>query len=432
MNIIHTLKWRKGFILSATFLFILAVTAVSCKKKDNLLGGDVLDQNELLNSGGIDTFQLKTFSIAVDSAISDNSGKALLGSYTDPVFGPFNANFYSQIKLSGLSPDFGDISGIVVDSFILALEYSGFYGDAGEQTFEVYRLDEDMHLDSVYYGFSDVLIQPENLVNPGSETINMNQFNTTVIGVDTVQSQLRIPLKPSKGLEIIQESLLFPAEFGDNDLFPNYYKGIHVRVNNGVQASGTGGIGYFDLNDPASKLTIYYTQAGENKRFDLNINSTCADFNHVDTNSSGTFVETVINDTVSGQKEFYAQAYSSRGIIDIPTLKNLPKNIVVHTATLVLPIQYQSGTNYSPAQRIAVLRNLNSGLVATSEYSASTKEYRVDIRSFVQSIASGTIDDTELLISPLFYVSTADRIVFNGPSTLNKKAPKLIITYTEF
>ena len=71
MNKIKFSKWRKGLVLSATFLFALFLV-VSCKKKDSLLGQNSLDSNELLNSGGIDTFSLNTFSIFEDSVITDN------------------------------------------------------------------------------------------------------------------------------------------------------------------------------------------------------------------------------------------------------------------------------------------------------------------------------------------------------------------------
>lgn len=170
MNIQNAFKWRKDFVLSATFLLILSIFIVSCKKQRSGLGSDVIDQNELLNSGGVDTFSLITYTEYTDSILSDNPRFGLLGIYNDPEFGTFDAGIYTQIKLSGTSPTFNNIGDIVVDSFILALEFGGHYGTPANQTFEVYELDEVMHLDSNYYTDDELTLKPGNWVKPGAET----------------------------------------------------------------------------------------------------------------------------------------------------------------------------------------------------------------------------------------------------------------------
>ena len=122
MSDTQNLMWRKVFILSATFLFALFL-GVSCKKKENGIGLNGLDQDALLNSEGIDTFSLITFTIEDDSVITKDPASAVLGTYNDPKFGLMSAEFYTQIRLSGVNPNFGDISTITVDSIILGLEY---------------------------------------------------------------------------------------------------------------------------------------------------------------------------------------------------------------------------------------------------------------------------------------------------------------------
>lgn len=434
MVFIHPLMWRKGFVLSATFLLAVLVITVSCKKNDNLLGGNVLDQDQLLNSGGVDTFELKTFTIAEDSILTSAPRNAVLGSYNDVEFGTVAAGFYTQIRLSGLNPNFGtNPLDIVVDSFILALEFDGSYGPASTQTFEVYRVTEQMYLDSNYYQFSTLATAPENLVNPGFGTRKMDPNAVTVVGSDTLRTQLRIPLKPSKGKEIIDDAIgsVYDAEFGDDELFAtNYYKGIYVKTDGA--ASSNGGIGYFNLTDQDSKLIIYYKQAGVSKVFDLKINENCARFNHVDVNNSGKYVQTVINDTVSGMKEFYAQSYKSRAVIDFPTLKNLPKNIVIHTAILHLPVQSLISSSLAPSGTISILTPQSLSVVTTASYNAFSGEYAIDLRNFIQAYSVGSLDSPAILISPASYVSSTERIVFNGPNTTNKKKPRLVLTYTEF
>jgi hypothetical protein len=153
MNIKESKVWRKVFGLSATFLLALFLT-VGCKKKDSNIGVNTIDPDEMLNSAQVDTFSLTTFTIKEDSIISDNPAYAVLGSYNDPKFGTFNGNFYTQFRLSGTNPNFGDISTITIDSMILGLEYAGYYGSFTNQTLEVFEMTESIHIDSTYYSFS--------------------------------------------------------------------------------------------------------------------------------------------------------------------------------------------------------------------------------------------------------------------------------------
>lgn len=433
MNYTNIAWWRKGFVLSATFLLLLLVTTTSCKKDKKLLGGNAIDQNELLNSGGVDTFSLVTYTIEQDSILSDNPSRTLLGTYNDPEFGSVDAGFYTQIKLSGLSPNFGDLGTIVVDSFIMALEYEGGYGSAYDLTLEVFEVDEQMYLDSTYYSHEDLAVQSTNWINPGNETLTIDPNNLTVVGDDTLNPQLRIPLKPSIGKQILDDSQVFTAEYADNNLFSsNYLKGLRVKTTGVIPPSGSGIVAYFDLISQFSKLTIYYTQDGVQKFFDLNINSNCADYNRVTVDNTGKNVENVVATPSLGQTEFYAQAFKSRAVVELPTLQNLPKNIIVHTAQLHLPVQYLSSSSYTPGTSISVLTKNSLDLINLGTYSPGSKEFTVDLRQYVQAFVAGAVDQFQLLVSPSSYTSSTDRIVFNGPNTTNKSKPRLVITYTEF
>ena len=439
MQHIDLAKWRKGLVLSATFLF--AVLAMySCKKKGNLLGQSTIDASDVLHSGGVDTFALRTFSILEDSVITDNPAFGILGSYNDPVFGNINSEIYTQFRLSGVNPNFGDINAIVLDSFVLGLEYTGYYGEIGDQIFSVEEITDvnGLSIDSTYYAFSTFTTSGTNLIPPGQETINLDPSNITVIGNDTVETQLRIYLDTTLAKNIIQETVNNPTTFESNDNFLEFFKGLHIKTTNPPQASGEGGLFYFNLNDALSKLTIYYTQDGDAKTYDLLINSECADFNHVDIDNTMTNVEQVLNDTISGQQEFYAQSFGSRGIVQIPGLDNIPSNSIIHRATLELPVQYQTGTNYSPGLDISVATRLEEGasefysIGTLGTYSEATKSFIIDLRSYVQAVVTGEVENTELILSPILYITSGDRIVFNGPETDNKAKPRFSIVYTEY
>ena len=102
-------------------LFFLCIFAIfSCKKKEYQLGSDVIDSSGILDGTSIDTFSLYTYTISEDSVISDNPANVVLGSYQDPIFGNYEASFFTQLRLAGVDPNFGDPSVIVIDSFVLA------------------------------------------------------------------------------------------------------------------------------------------------------------------------------------------------------------------------------------------------------------------------------------------------------------------------
>jgi hypothetical protein len=65
-------------------------------------------------------------------------------------------------------------------------------------------------------------------------------------------------------------------------------------------------------------------------------------------------------------------------------------------------------------------------------YSDFSKSYTLDVRDYVQEIVNGKIENLGIYLSPEKMLFSAERIVFNGPNSLNKKQPKLKIIYTTF
>ena len=403
-----------------------------------MLGKDLLGSNAILNGITTDTFYLATSVVIEDSIITDNSANVVLGSYNDPKFGQFTSSFYTQIRLAGVNPNFGDASSIIVDSFVLGLEYAGYYGALSAQHFEVFELSDALSNDSTYYQFSTKAHSNTNLIPAGNEIITPDPLNYTIIGDDSVQAQLRIPLDTNLAKQFITEATSGSSTFASNANFQSYFKGLLVQTNNSPQAAGQGGVFYFNLNDPGTKLTIYYRQGGVAKTYDFLMNSTCADFSHVDVNRNGSAVEQVINNPSLGLQEFYAQAFGVRAKVIIPGLNQFTENQLIHRAEIHLPIQYQLGSKYKPGSNVTFATKktaasqgyINTGVLGA--YSESKKEYAADLKSYVQTVINQDIENTGLIVSPRFFVNSSERIIFNGPNTINKMRPKIIITYTDF
>jgi hypothetical protein len=422
-----------------SFACLFLVLLVSCNKNKHEIGKPAIDQDLLLNGITTDTFNLITYTINEDSAITDNAPNVLLGSYIDPKFGKVNASFYTEFRLKSLNPNFGDMGTIVVDSCVLALQYVGYYGDQSVQTFEVYELSDSLSMDSVYYDFSTKPTKPGNLVPSGHGTFGPRPLNNAVVGGDTLAPQLRIPLDTNFAKSMLNEAATNASTFASNVNFQNFFKGFKVNVNNPSQTIGQGAILYLNINNnAASKLTIYYTQAGVSKSFDLVMNSYCSDFVHIETDHSGTPLDLVLQDSTKGQTTFYAQAFRQRAVIKIPGLDALPKNVVVHRADLYLPVQFQNGYRYKPGSAVSVAARLKqsdtklTNLNVTGAFVDSKKQYTIDLRTYTQALIADNIENTGVVVSPVYFRNSAERIVFNGPNTTNKKKPQLILTYTTY
>jgi len=429
------------FLPKIFFLLLVGGVLFSCSK-DRKLGKDTIDSSAYLDGKTVDTFELVTYTIEEDSIITDNASNVVLGSYNDPKFGTFDAHFYTQFRLEGFNPEFGDVNTIQIDSFVLALKYVGYYGDLSPQQFEVYEMNEPIYLDSTYYSFTTIATKPTNLVAPGKGLIYPKPLTKTVIGTgtdtDTLESQLRIPLDTNKAWSIINEAASGNGTFSSNENFLNYFKGICVKTNNGLQASGVGAAFYFDITNAASKATIYFKLAGVAKKYDLLINASSADFTHVDIENAGKPIAQVLQDSTKGATEFYAQAFKHRAIVKIKNIDDLPKNVIIHRADLILPVQFQTGNRYKPgssvsaATKLKVSDNNYTNLGILGEFSEANKYFKVDARKYVQALVNNDVENFGVVISPRFFINSSERIVFNGKNTTNKSKPKLILTYTTY
>lgn len=448
MFTIHWFSWRMVSRLSATFMFILLI---SCKKKDTSIGASSIDPNELLNSTQVDTFSIQTYTKIEDSITTYNPEYVLLGSYNDPKFGTVKAGFYTQLRLPAVNPSFGDVNTIAIDSFVLGLQYSGFYGNSNSQKIEVFEMTDSISLSTTYYSFSDKSTSNKNLIDPTKSVITPDPLSDIVIDTTHVAAQLRLYLDTNLARKFLNEASTNSSTFSSNDNFLNYFKGLFIGVDNGNQSSGTGGIMYFNVSSaPLSKLTIYYHQAGLRKTYDFLINSYCANFNKLDISNSGTDVENAFENSIAGQREFYTQAGKSRAVVKLPGISNLPKKAIIHEAQLILPVEYQTGYKYTPAATISFATKFEKSrsvhIIGEAVYDDINKQYVLDLKNYIQgvitdqrfpiTVAAGTynalIEGTEIYITPKLFNTSADRIIFNGTKTTNKNKPKLILKYTEF
>jgi hypothetical protein len=428
-------------------ILIAAQAFQSCKKNGSSFGKDAYDPDLLLDANGVDTFSIVANSMLIDTTFSRNARFALIGAYNDPVTGTAVAQFNTQVRLSASNPDFGDLAAIEVDSVVLALEYRDQYGTGNvPQTFVVYELGEALSSDTDYTYESATSVIVDNLMLPGFESLTPELNERPVISGDTLNPQLRLRLKPSFGLELIQSSE--QGHMASNDAFLEYFKGIQVRTEQVVVAENSGAIYSLDLIDSDSKMVIYYKQGGELKTFDLVINNNSVYYNAVAFDRGASPLQNLLDNSALANDAFYAQTGHVRAVLKFPTVQNLSSKTIVHRATLYLPYSYFNGDERYPSPGLAVTNNRkdtedpiwglsvsNGTLIPTFHpIVPAFKRYTIDVTSFIQGLINQnpTFTNPELFITSYRTNDNVERIVFNGVDSQFKYQPKLIITYTEF
>lgn len=434
---------RIAAMLSASF-FITGILFTSCKKEDNVLGLGLHPEEDLVGLSSVDTLSLITYCASSDSIVTDElTSSNLLGSYLDPYLGKIEASIYTHIRLEGaidFIPSGGTIDDIVIDSAILYIDMTDYYGVLDEQTFEIYQVTEDFYVDSTYYSSSTLSTDVVNLVESGGGTIEPNGY------------QLAIPLSVADFAQPIVDQSgtgVLDGNNGDGE-FIDWFKGLQIKVNNPSQAEGEGAILYLDLESSDSKITMYYRDTmgvaadHDTLEFDFNINSSCARFTNFNQDYTNTIVEQILNDSTVGQDIFFTQTMGGvRAKVDIPFSLSLldSGNIIINKAELILPVQHYFGDPLVPSSELFLVTENGDGTISFipdynddrgGTYDQGENSYTFNITRYYNQLISGELTPGPLTIVSSGNAVTANRVVFNGPSTLLKDKPKVVVTYSKY
>lgn len=443
---------RKVVQLSAAF-FALTLVLGACKKDETDIGDGLQDAN--LDIVFSDTFSIVTYSEEIVDMESDETSINMLGAYVDPVFGSVDCGFVTQIVPEALSQSFPATADITMDSVVLALRYSSinFYANLDDITVEVFEIDDVLErADTEYLVSEEPTIIGEDLVLDGMNTLTPDFISNQIVGNDTLSPQMRIHLDPQVGMDFIvdAESNLLDANFQTNT-----FKGLYVKVNMPGLATGKGTVLYFALENLLSKLTMYYHDSSDNfEEFDFLINSSCARYNKITFDRTGTGIDEAVADQSKGEEAFYMQGGAIRGVIQFPHITNFytdsdgnfdPK--IINKAELVLPIQDFQPDVFDPATEMFIARIVDERLSTFTEdygfgstlngntvnYDEDNREFRFVMTQEIQALLNGDIENVGYRVySPSFFASTVERIIFNGSNTTLKEKPRLEITYTEY
>lgn len=433
--------------LPAKFLIIALVAILifdSCKES-SVIGLDVQPESDLLNAAFKDTSTLISYTLLEDPFKTDETSLNLLGSYNDPVFGKASASIYTQVRLPNNITDVNFGAGLVFDSLVLTLPYSGYYGTLESQTVKVYELSDDLYKDSSYYSNRSLNHQSTELADITFKPMSDDKI-------------LRIRLSDQFGGNLLSQS----TNLKDNTAFLKFFKGLYIAPANTAQAQGEGALLYFNLTDSLAKMTLYYRKTVTIKsisnpqkdssyiditHFAFEINSSSARFNHFEHDySSSSAIVNQLKDPSLGQNLVYLQQMAGlKTKIKIPYLKNWVDSgpIAINKAEVVLKLdpQYISN-NYSVPSKLSLVEidSLGNSINLPDEkdsyfggdYNSSTQEYRFNIARHIQSILDGKKKDYGFYLLPFVAESNlnAERLVLGGGGNTSYQM-KLRLTYTK-
>ncbi len=394
-------------------IFSLPVFIFSCNKEPGRIGiGLQLDEDKL-NVYVSDTTSVYAYSVRVDSVRTDETSLSMLGSYYDPVFGLSTSSIYTQVRLSTTSVSFG--SNPVLDSIILALEYTGdYYGDiTNKQNFKVYEISNSnsINVDSVYYSNQELKYEEEEI---GSVYVKPSPTDSVMMDTLKYKAQLRIPLSHEFGEDILNVG----DNLSSNDVFLKFLRGIYVTSE---QILWGGAILNFDLVSANSKMTIYYSNdsvSSQSYPFTISAdNARFMNFEHDYENApDAAFKAQVIDgDTTLGDNILYIQAMAGVKVrFKFPYIKDWVKenNIAINEARLTFYDVYPNSTLAAPNELLVLKRNNDStaGFIPDQlegttyyggQYDAESGAYFFRISRYIQYLLSDDAEDygLELVIS---------------------------------
>jgi len=421
-------KASKYFIIG--LIFPLFSLLNSCKEDTGTVGANILPKGDLIGAYETDTSTVLSSMYIKDSAETNDGNPAMLGSYSDPIFGQLTASIYTQI-FSPAGAEAGAIpwADSIVDSAVLVLEYSGVppYGSLDAQTFKVYSMKSSLDTGTRYYSGTSFKYNP---IPIGVQQITPN----------LASDSLKIKLSGSwlqSILAAMQETVNGSVDYYYLN-FDSLVKGLYITVSNPAQLPGQGGILYMNfIGGSTTAMYIYYHSNTRTTKFPDQYQEFAVGggiwYTHVDRNYSiapfNSVHPTGIHDSIAANNFIYVQ--SAGGVLGRLNFPNLRKNwskmgpMVINQAEVDIPVDGQDvsaslqpppylflyGTNYL-GQAYGLPDQGQSYYGGT--YNAFTNEYNFYITQYIQEVILGKDTDRGLYIEPGSYANAANRMVLYG------------------
>ncbi|MBQ0735912.1 DUF4270 family protein [Aquimarina celericrescens] len=426
------------------FTLCLALSILSCSEREDLptleVGQDFTNSNVRVIS--IDTFTVALSTYKLDSIITSSSNRILVGQYSDPVFGITRAESYMELTPTNYSIS----DDAKLDSIALILNYDGYsYSDTTKVSLLNVHLLKD-----------EVIARDDAFFN----TSYIDYEENPIASIDyypepSDEDSLYIAIPKSVGEELfvkIREGVI-----NDENELRNELKGFTLQPGDLDNSSVVG----FSTVNTDTYLRFFYTipdEFGENEQtLDLVINSSPSFptyFNNLQSNTEDTFFEALTDQEINlASPDANNRSYIQAGVgmvtrIQFPYIKKLseiPGTGTILDATLKIKPSPETFNDFLPINDSLSVNNSNQNngienqlFNGLGEVYATINENDREFNEIIYEIKVGVYLEEELteapeidnaiVLFPLNFNNTVDRIVLEGENSLDFEA-QLIITY---
>jgi len=466
-NAEHIIKRLRRPLLRAALFFISALFILSgCKKPEEEIGIELQSDSELLHASAVDTFSVRAYTIKDDSVRTDKLSPAIIGAFTDPIFGYTKAGHITQLRLTtnnpNLIPDGSTMDNIQVDSVILVLDYHSVnfpdslftpvYGNEGQQYFEVFELTDSLSVDSFYYENTPVNHTNEDWIKPGFNYQTPNVTDSVMEGSVKLPPQMRIPLREELADRFFEASA--NGELTATNLL-NLIKGIYITVDETKFNTSDAGLISFDTFTGNSRITMFYSNILPDTvvslRYSFAIRSNSAKYEHFEHDYSMAEPSLIqqLNENIGlGQQDLYVQGNSGTKIfLELPFIENMrdSASLAINQAKITIPVRGGDLTNFPPPNQLVIFPLDENGKIYTLQfdnpfnygyYNKDKGSYEFLITRYLQQVLLGDREHYGFEIVSISSGSSANRVVLNGAEYPDAQNPsnnlKLAITFTKF
>jgi hypothetical protein len=434
------------------FLAIITSVAIlfsACKKlnESTELGGGLIPPVD-----NISTFETYLDVITDNKIFQDttkvyfNDNLALGHISNDPEFGATHANAYFNIGspyFNGTNVNtfypFINKDSVIIDSVVLSLSYTGFYGDTNSiETVRVFEIAQNPGFsDTTLYKYDTTDFQTTG-AELGSKTFQVKALKDSILHIrkgdgDTTKlaNVIRIPLQNQLGVRLAGYDTTNTSNggFRNDSIFKTLFRGLAIKADNSGNV-----LTYVSPSDQdKTKLTVYFKVTKNGIK-----DTTHTDFFHQTHGQANTIKRTpsngwasYLNNGLPSDDKVYLQSVpGSYASIKIPPLDTF-KNAVIHRAELVLyPLpSTQQGTFVQPLGLFLDRINTNADTVFAFDTDMDVQPSGFDFTYNFTSFGGGLKSDSTYRFNISKYVQ--DIITLKKPNqTLRLYAPVRAFVYS--
>lgn len=439
-NLLNTLSY-----LIASFLFI---TLLACNDRGEL-GEDIIDP---VRFGTFkDDFGFEARTMNRDSTFSRDYFGYVVGRTSDPVFGTYEAGFYSQLSIIPFDTVF---SNYVVDSAYMYLLFDTLrYGDTAN-LFDIYihRLLEDPNLDEDQYSNKEYEISTDPI---GLLEGFIPEFNKTVTIDDTVvitvNNQIRIPLDE----EFAEELLSYDsASYASNLAFQENFKGIYVKSGEENEAMLSFSLFQIMQNDFSTRMVVHFTSNEVSDSFQMNISTVDFRLGYYSKDEQGVEIEPFIGDFELGEEKLFVSGLAENYIeLNLDEANEFLSDKLINHAEICLPLNTDGSYDYDLYPAASELDPIYVDTLGGTRFQilddgqsyfdnrllrdslTNSEQYCINITGHMQQMRKGDVNTKLQLFTgsnseSQFEFNSPNKAVINGPNHSSNPS-RLIVYYSE-